>query len=58
MKGYFSDKKSNPWDRFYKDIETHWNREHPRTSATETLLLIRDAVFGAFDILKCQRQVY
>ncbi|MHA2159816.1 MAG: hypothetical protein ACXABE_13005 [Candidatus Thorarchaeota archaeon] len=51
MKGFFSDKKSNPWDRLYKDIETHWNKEHPKTSATETLLLIRDAIFGAFDIL-------
>jgi hypothetical protein len=51
MKGYFSDKKSHPWDRVYKDIETYWKREHPKTSATETLILIRDAVFGALDIL-------
>ena len=51
MKGFFSNKKSNPWDRLYKDIETHWNRVHPKTSATETLILIRDAVFGALDIL-------
>ena len=51
MKGFFSDKKAHPWDRMYKDIETHWKREHTKTSATETLILIRDAVFGVLDIL-------
>ena len=51
MKGFFSDKKSHPWDRLYRDIETHWKKEHPKTSATETLILLRDAVFGSLDIL-------
>jgi hypothetical protein len=51
MKGYFSNKKANPWDRVYKDIETYWKREYPKTSAKETLLLLRDALFGALDIL-------
>jgi hypothetical protein len=51
MKAYFSDKKSHPWDRVYKDIQTHWKQEHPKTSATETLILLRDAIFGALDIL-------
>ncbi|MFW9769851.1 MAG: hypothetical protein ACFFF9_09800 [Candidatus Thorarchaeota archaeon] len=51
MKGYFSNKKSLPWDRMYKDIETYWNRENSKISATETLILLRDAIFGALDIL-------
>jgi hypothetical protein len=51
MKRHFVDKKANPWDRIYKDIKTHWKKEHPKTSATETLILMRDAIFGALDIL-------
>lgn len=51
MKGHFSDKENNPWDRIYKDIETYWKRENTRTSASNTILLIRDAFFGALDIL-------
>jgi hypothetical protein len=51
MKGYYSDKKSHPWHTIYTDIEKYWTREHPRRDATETLILLRDAVFGALDIL-------
>jgi hypothetical protein len=51
MKGHFSDKENNPWDRIYKDIETYWKRENPKTSASNTILHIRDAFFGALDIL-------
>jgi len=35
----------------YKDIETYWKREHPKKAPTETLILLRDAIFGALDIL-------
>ncbi len=51
MKGYFVDKKSHPWDKMYKDIDTYWKQVHPKTPPSETLLLLRDAVFGALDIL-------
>ncbi len=51
MKGFFLDKKAHPWHRLYKDIETYWKREHPKKDPSETLILLRDAVFGALDIL-------
>ena len=51
MKGYYSDKNVHPWHSIYKDIEKFWTREHPKTDATETLILLRDAVFGALEIL-------
>jgi len=51
MKGYFSDKNANPWHTIYKDIEKYWTKEHPKKDVTETLILMRDAVFGAFEIL-------
>jgi hypothetical protein len=51
MKSFFLDKKAHPWHRVYKDIETYWKREHPKKDPSETLILLRDAVFGALDIL-------
>ncbi len=51
MKGFFLDKKAHPWHRVYKDIETYWRREHPKKAPTETLILLRDSIFGALDIL-------
>ena len=51
MKSYFSDKKAHPWHTIYKDIEKYWTRVYPKKDVTETLLLIRDAVFSAFGIL-------
>ncbi len=51
MKGFFSDKKAHPWHRVHKDIETYWKREHPKKAPTETLILLRDGIFGALDIL-------
>ena len=51
MKGFFLDKKAHPWHRLYKDIETYWKREHHKKGPTETLILLRDAVFGALDVL-------
>ncbi len=51
MKGYYSDKEAHPWHSIYKDIQKHWNREHPKRDISETLILLRDAVFGALEIL-------
>ena len=51
MKGYYSDKNAHPWHIIYKDIEKFWTREHPKTDVTETLILLRDAIFGALEIL-------
>ncbi|MFX1561147.1 MAG: hypothetical protein ACFFBL_11215 [Promethearchaeota archaeon] len=51
MKGYYSDKKAHPWHSIYKNLEKNWTREHPKRDIQETLILLRDAVFGALDIL-------
>jgi len=51
MKGYYSDNKTHPWHTIYKDIEKYWAKEHPAKDVKETVILLRDAVFGALDIL-------
>ena len=51
MKGYYRDREENPWHRIYKDIQSHWSKENPKQDVRETLLLLREAVFGALDIL-------
>lgn len=51
MKGYFSDKKTHPWHNLYMDIEKYWTRAYPKRDVKETLILLRDAVFGALEIL-------
>ena len=51
IKGYYSDKNAHPWHNIYKDVEKYWTREHPKKDVTETLILLRDAVFGALEIL-------
>ena len=51
MKGYYRDKEENPWHRIYKDVQSHWSKENPKQDVAETLLLLREAVFGALDIL-------
>ena len=51
MKGYYRDREGNPWHRMYNDIQTYWNKENPKQDVAETLLLLREAVFGALDIL-------
>ncbi|MHA2163024.1 MAG: hypothetical protein ACXABF_11430 [Candidatus Thorarchaeota archaeon] len=50
LKGYWIDKKAHPWHRIYNMIETHWTKEGEQRDLAETLLLIRDAVFGSIDI--------
>jgi hypothetical protein len=51
MKEYYSDKKSHPWHNIYKDIEKSWLKVHPKKDVTDTLILLRDAVFGGLEIL-------
>jgi hypothetical protein len=51
MKGYYSDNKAHPWHSIFKDIEKYWVKEYPKKDVTEALILLRDAVFSALDIL-------
>jgi hypothetical protein len=51
LKGFFRDRKTNPWHQLHKDIQTHWEKEYPKRNVSETLLLLREAIFGALDIL-------
>lgn len=50
QKKFWKDKKSNPWHRIHKLIETHWKKEKEGIDASETLILLRDAIFASFDI--------
>ena len=50
LKGYWHDKKANPWNRIYAQLEKYWMKERPDQDISNTLLLIRDGVFGALDI--------
>ncbi|MHA1481465.1 MAG: hypothetical protein ACTSQZ_08590 [Candidatus Thorarchaeota archaeon] len=50
QKKYWKNKKSSPWHRVHKLIETHWKKEKEGIDASETLILLRDAVFGSLDI--------
>jgi hypothetical protein len=50
LKGFWSDKKANPWNKIYTSIEKYWMKEKPDEDVSNTLLLIRDSVFGALDI--------
>ncbi len=51
IKGYYANKKTHPWHTIYGDIEKYWDKEYPRKDVTDTLMLLRNAVFGAFDVL-------
>lgn len=51
IKGYYSDMKKHPWHTIYEDIEKYWDKEYPGKDVTDTLMLLRNAVFGAFDVL-------
>lgn len=51
MKEYFSDKNGNPWDKIYKDIEKYAIKQPTAENLREVLVLLREAVFGALDIL-------
>ncbi|MGY5877117.1 MAG: hypothetical protein RTU30_15305, partial [Candidatus Thorarchaeota archaeon] len=47
LSGYYKDKKEHPWHRVYAMIE----KEVAASQLTEIVLLLRDAVFGALEIL-------
>jgi hypothetical protein len=51
LKGYYKDRETNPWHQIYKNIQSYWQKEFPKEDVSETLLLLREAVFGALDIL-------
>jgi hypothetical protein len=51
LKGYWKDKRAYPWHRVHAIIETQWKKENPDKDLQETLILLRDAVFGALEML-------
>ncbi len=51
MKDYYSDKINNPWDNLYKTIKKSNTKKGDTNELRETLILIREAVFGALEIL-------
>ncbi len=51
LKGYWKDKRTYPWHRLYAIIETHWENENPDKDLQETLILLRDAIFGSLEML-------
>ncbi|MHA2141393.1 MAG: hypothetical protein ACXADC_02875 [Candidatus Thorarchaeota archaeon] len=51
MKGYWTDKKSYPLHRLCKILEKEWKKSDDEMLTSERLLLVRDGVFGALDML-------
>ncbi len=51
LKGYWKDKRTHPWHRLYAIIETQWEIENPHKDLQETLILLRDAIFGSLEML-------
>ena len=51
LKGYWKDKRTYPWHRLHEIIETQWEKANPDEDLQETLVLLRDGVFGALDML-------
>jgi hypothetical protein len=51
MKGYFSDKKKNPWQLVNKNVSKFITTEKSNQRQIEILLPLRAGVFGALDIL-------
>ena len=51
LKGCWKDKKAYPWHRLYAIIEAQWEKESPSEDLQETLILLRDAIFGALELL-------
>ncbi len=50
MKLYWEDKRNNPWHRIDKLLEKYWDKEKTTEDISETMILIRDAVFASLDI--------
>jgi hypothetical protein len=51
LKGYWKDKRTYPWHRLYAIIEKQWEKENPDKNLQETLILLRDAIFGCLEML-------
>jgi hypothetical protein len=51
IQGYYTDRYAHPWRTIFNDIEKHWTRENQKKDVSEAIVLLRDAVFSAFDIL-------
>ncbi|MFW9860731.1 MAG: hypothetical protein ACFFET_00485 [Candidatus Thorarchaeota archaeon] len=51
MKGYWTDKIEYPLHRLCKIIEKKWKKSGNEEEAIEQLMLVRDGIFGALDML-------
>jgi len=51
VKGYYSKKDENPWHKVNNNIKMFIKKETSRDKLSETLILLRAAVFSALDIL-------
>jgi hypothetical protein len=51
MKGYWTDKKVYPLHRLYKIMEKKWKKSDNEEETIERIMLVRDGVFGALDML-------
>ena len=51
MKAYYSDKVNNPWNSIYRNIEKYGTKHETPGDLRELLILLREAVFGALEIL-------
>jgi len=51
IKGYYLKKDENPWHKINNNIQTFIKKETSRDKLSETLILLRAAVFSALDIL-------
>jgi hypothetical protein len=51
MKGYWTDKKAYPLHRLYKIMEKKWKKSDNEEETLKRIMLVRDGVFGALDML-------
>ncbi len=50
LKAYWKDKKSHPWHTLYKTIEANKDSFENEEDLAQSLLLLRDAVFGVLEL--------
>ena len=50
MKAYWKDKKSHPWHMLYKTIEANKDSFESEEDLAQSLLFLRDAVFGVLEL--------
>ncbi|TFH10782.1 MAG: hypothetical protein E4H14_01900 [Candidatus Thorarchaeota archaeon] len=51
IKGYYSKKEENPWHKVNNNVQMFVNKEASKDKISETLILLRAAVFCSLDIL-------